>query len=531
MRRVLALHLRSFSIDLAQRRRARAARRPGAQPTSCVFLTRTTGGRTLIVDRCNEAARRGVRIGLSLAEAQALIDPRVRARNGEPWAEDVSEERDLRALHALGQWAMGRFSPVVALDPPAGLFLDVAGTERLFGDENDLCRAILGAMHRFGLGARIAVADTVGAAWAVSRFGRTPRTLVASGGEADALGALPVEALRLVEATCDALRELGVETVQQLLQLDRDRVAARFGGDVALRLDQALGRAFEPVTPLAYETPPQTERTFEGPVKAAEAIVQAAEALVSELAEDLERARRGILEATLVLEPSDLPPRRLPITLARPSADAKHLWTMLRPKVERAHLGFGIDRMRFVAVRTGRLPARQTRAWQDGREAGMDARTHTLDKRVGELVDVLVARLGPQNVLAMRAEPSHLPELAYSWTRPSEPRPPLPKTAAAAPLPPRPSQLFTSPEPATFEALDERGAPRRLRWRGIAYRVRTVRGPERLARPWWDDTPVWPDGSPHTVRDYYRLETTCGRSLWTFREPKHGRAFVHGEWT
>jgi len=277
MRRVLALHLRSFSIDLAQRRRARAARRPGAQPTSCVFLTRTTGGRTLIVDRCNEAARRGVRIGLSLAEAQALIDPRVRARNGEPWAEDVSEERDLRALHALGQWAMGRFSPVVALDPPAGLFLDVAGTERLFGDENDLCRAILSAMHRFGLGARIAVADTVGAAWAVSRFGRTPRTLVASGGEADALGALPVEALRLVEATCDALRELGVETVQQLVQLDRDRVAARFGGDVALRLDQALGRSFEPVTPLACETPPQTERTFEGPVKASEAIIQAAE--------------------------------------------------------------------------------------------------------------------------------------------------------------------------------------------------------------------------------------------------------------
>ncbi|MEM9799387.1 MAG: hypothetical protein AAGA20_03610, partial [Planctomycetota bacterium] len=303
------------------------------------------------------------------------------------------------------------------------------------------------------------------------------------------------------------------------------------GGDVALRLDQALGRAFEPVTPLVHETPPQVERTFEGPVKDARAIAETAEDLVRELAAELERARRGVLEATLVLEPSDLAPRRLPIALARPSADARHLWTMLRPKVETAHLGFGILRVRCVAVRTGRLPSRQVRAWSSGDEARDDSRAGELDKRVGELVDVLVARLGPENVLRARPEPSHLPELAYSWTRPDEPRPKTSVEHRAAPPPPRPSLLFSPPEPATFEALDERGAPRRLRWRGIAFRVRTARGPERLARPWWSDEPARPDGSLHTVRDYFRLETVCGRSLWTFREPRHGRAFVHGEWT
>ena len=98
MRRVLAIHLRSLSIDLAQRRRRRAARRPGAAPTSCVLLTRADHGRTLVAARCNEAARRGVRVGLSLAEAQALIDPRVRARHGDPWVEGLSPERDLRQV-------------------------------------------------------------------------------------------------------------------------------------------------------------------------------------------------------------------------------------------------------------------------------------------------------------------------------------------------------------------------------------------------------------------------------------------------
>lgn len=528
MRRVLALHLGSFSIDLAQRRRARAARRPGALPTSCILMTRTSAGRTLIVDRCNEAGRRGVRVGLTLAEAQALIDPRVRARNGDPWVEEVHAERDLRALHALGQWAMGRFSPFVALDPPEGLLLDVAGTERLFGSEEDLCRALLRAMHGFGLGARIAIADAVGTAWAVSRHGRTPRTLVESGGEEDALAPLPVECLRIPEATSEALRELGVDTVRALLALDRDRLASRFGGDLALRLDQALARAFEPVTPIAYETPPQAERTFEGPVKDPKAIEIAAEELVHEVAEDLGRARRGVLEATLVLEPSDLPPRRLPIALARPSAAAEHLWTMLRPKLEGVHLGFGIDRVRFVAVRTGRLPSRQAQAWRD--PSDVDARTHTLDRRIGELVDVLSARLGPERVLQASAERSHIPESAYTWRRPDEPRPALPGTPPSTPLSPRPSMLFTPPEPATFDVSDEHGIPRRLRWRGLAYRIRHARGPERIARPWWEDAPARPDGASPTLRDYFRLETACGRTLWAYREPRDGRAFIHGEW-
>lgn len=461
-------------------------------------------------------------MGLTLGEAQALIDPRVRARHGDPWVEPVAPERDGRALHALGMWCMAKVSPVVALDPPDGLLLDVAGTGRLHGGEEDVCRGLLRSMHRFGLGTRLAVADTVGAAWALSHFGRTPRRVVDTGEEEDALASLPVEALRLQPTTAEGLAELGVRTVAELSRLDRARVAARFGGDVALRLDQAFGRAFEAVTPLAYETPPQRERTFEGPVKALAGILETAELLVNELSHDLARARRGVLEAVLVLEPSDLPPRKIPLTLARPSASGKHLWTMLEPKVSAAHLGFGIERVRVSAVRTGRLPSRQVGAWgsEDDGAGGPG-----LDRAMGELVDVLRTRLGQDRVLVPAPRPSHLPEHAYGWSAPGaggaaakDAGPP------AAPLPPRPSRLFDPPEPAVLDSLDEHGAPRRLRWRGIAYRVRHARGPERIARPWWQD-------GDHTLRDYFRLETACGRTLWAYREPRDGKGFVQGEWT
>ncbi|MEL6715320.1 MAG: DNA polymerase Y family protein, partial [Planctomycetota bacterium] len=452
MRRVLALVLPSLSIDLAQRRRDRAARVPGRAPTSCVLLTETRAGRALVVERCNEAARRGVRVGLSLAEAQALIDPRVRARSGPPWVEERSESRDLRALHGLGNWLMARFSPVVALDPPDALLVDVAGTERLFGEEDALCRALLRAMHAFALGARIGVADTPGCALAVARHGRTPRTLVESGEEARALGPLPVDALRIAEATVEGFAELGVTRVQDLLALDRDRVAARFGGDVALRLDQALGRAFEPVTPLRFETPPQTERVFDGPVRSLEAISLTAEELVDALAVELERARRGVLEAVLVLHPSDIAPRTLPLALARPSANPRHLWSMLRPKVETAHLGFGIERVRFTATRTGRLPARQVQAWTDPDDAANEG---SLGRALGELVDALGARLGPDRIVRPHPVATHLPERAFTLRPPEEAPPRRSEPPAALPPAERPSRLFSPPEPASFEALDE----------------------------------------------------------------------------
>lgn len=525
MKRVLALHIESLSIDLAQRRRSRAVRRPGAGPTSCVLLTRTAAGRSLIAARCNEAARRGVRLGLTLAEAEALIDPRVRTKSGPPWVEEVSEERDGRALHALGLWCIRRVSPIVALDPPDGLLLDIAGTERLFGSEEALCRTLLMGMHRFGLGARIAIADTIGAAWGISRFGRRPRDIVETGLEEDALAPLPVEALRVPLATAEGLAELGVNSILQLTQLDRNRVAARFGGDVALRLDQALGRAFEPVTPLVYETPPQAERSFEGPVKSLEAITQTAEALVNELAAELAHARRGLTEAVLVIAPSDLPPRQIPLALARPSADARHLWNMLKPKIETVHLGFGIERVRFTAVRTARLPTRQSRAFgvTDHDDSNGSAKKRVLDRHLGELVDVLSARLGRDKIVTPVAEATHLPESTYTWRVQGDPRP-AQRPANPHVLPPRPSRLFQPPETATFDALTSTGAPRRVRWRGLAYRIRHAQGPERIARPWWED-------SQHTVRDYFRLETACGRTLWTYRQPKDGRAFVHGEWS
>ena len=48
----------------------------------------------------------------------------------------------------------------------------------------------------------------------------------------------------------------------------------------------------------------------------------------------------------------------------------------------------------------------------------------------------------------------------------------------------------------------------------------TLVSPERIQTGWWRGRTVG--------RDYYRVETACGRRFWLFRRLRDGRWFLHG---
>src|SRR4029079_3308410 len=73
-----------------------------------------------------EAARLGLFVGQKATDALALV-PELVTAEAEPQA-------DALALGALVDWCV-RFSPAVAADPPDGLFLDISGTDHLWGGE------------------------------------------------------------------------------------------------------------------------------------------------------------------------------------------------------------------------------------------------------------------------------------------------------------------------------------------------------------------------------------------------------------
>jgi protein ImuB len=76
-------------------------------------------------------------------------------------------------LTRLAEWCI-RFTPIVAIDPPDGLLMDVTGCCHLWGGDALYLSDIINKLNIRGYNIRAAMADTIGAAWADARFGKEP---------------------------------------------------------------------------------------------------------------------------------------------------------------------------------------------------------------------------------------------------------------------------------------------------------------------------------------------------------------------
>jgi protein ImuB len=106
---------------------------------------------------------------MPLAEATALAAyasaPALHLEVADPLA-------DRLALEELAGWCQ-RFSPTVGLEEaeePQSLLLDVTGLGPLVGGEQTLARTVVAEFGKRGLTARVAIADTLSAAWALAHF-------------------------------------------------------------------------------------------------------------------------------------------------------------------------------------------------------------------------------------------------------------------------------------------------------------------------------------------------------------------------
>ncbi len=199
------------------------------------------GAALVVAEVCPQARAAGLRAGLTLGQAQAIV-PELVAREHEP-------ARDRAALVRLADWAV-RFSPIVEPVEPDALLVDITGCELLFGGEERLARQVVAGLARRGFTARVAVADTVGAAQALACSEREELCLVPAGQGSAYLAPLPPETLRIEAAVAERLAALGVRTIGDLLTLPRATLPARFGAGLVQRLRQALGEVVEGVHPL-----------------------------------------------------------------------------------------------------------------------------------------------------------------------------------------------------------------------------------------------------------------------------------------
>lgn len=455
------------------------------------------------------AAAAGLGPGLPLAEARAQL-PGLRMATADPAA-------DARALRRLADWC-GRYSPWTAPDGAhdgggaAGVLIDATGCAHLFGGEDAMLADLVCRLRRLGLGARAAMAGAPGAAWALARFATTdtcPTLTVPAGDERAVLAPLPPVALRLGAAEGELLHRLGLRTVGDLAALPTATLAPRAGREVVRRLDQALGRAREPIDPLTPVPPLYVRRGFGEPIGARADLAAVVEELIVALCRRLEDTQEGArrLELTLYRVDGTLQPVRL--GTSRASRDADHLKRLFAGHLDGLDAGFGVEVMTLAATAVEPLDALQLAL---GRVADSPAPAKG-GGDLASLIDRLENRLGAGTVTRPRPRGSRLPERAVRSA------PPFARDAAAWPdVPPRPVRLLARPQPVEATALLPDHPPARFRWRRLRHRTAAAEGPERLSPEWWREAAE--------VRDYFRVETAEGRRYWLMRTA--GRWYLHG---
>ena len=446
----------------------------------------------------------GLHPGTALAHAQAMVPGLLVA--------DADPAGDAAARARLAAWCL-RLSPLTAPDTD-GLWIDATGCSHLHGGEADMLEAVLARLAEDGVAARAAIADTPGAAHALARHAATPVTIAPPGGTEAAIAPLPVAGLRLDDQAVITLRRLGLETVASLLALPRAPFARRFGAAVLQRLDQAVGRVAEPITPVTPPGTPEVRLAFPEPLLTAESFCAVITRLVRRICRTLEQTGLGARHMDLVFERVDGTVQAIRIGTARPSRDARHLSRLLEEQVETVDPGLGVDAMRLVVPFAE--PAGFTQIANLAAEPEAD---------VAALVDRLSNRLGAGRVWRAAAVESDVPE--RSVRRISAVAPP---DKTGWPKWPRPTRLLHPPQPVdTVSGLPDH-APAAFTWRRHRHRIRRADGPERITGEWWRR-----DAEVGAVRDYWQVEDEGGRRFWLYRRGDGQDAgtgdlrwFVHG---
>ncbi len=503
-----------------------SASRAGYDPAEPLLVAGKVSNSLLVTAVDGAAARIGLSPGMTFATARA-IHPALQVIDA-----DAAADRAL--IESLADWC-DRFTPLVALDLPHGLLLDITGCAHLFGDEAAMMQTMTRALTQQGFAVCAAIAGTAVAARALSRCGHG--RIVPPGQEAAAVSDLPVVSLGVDEAIVRGLRRAGLTTIGDVLVRNTTEIAARFGGDFVSVLRQAVGEDDAPISPRQPVPDYVVEKRFPEPVATTEVVRPALSALARLLIAAMERHGKGARQLTASFFRTDGVVRIIAVDAGHAVTRVEMAQRLFAEKLDALHdpldPGFGFDLIRLAASRTASVEPVQR---------GFDPLAHQAED-VAQLADHLSARLGAHRVVRYLPQDTHIPEraalaLPVQHFAPGSVPEEWPQRVAGEP-PLRPLRMFDPPEPIKVMAMFPDGPPAQFEWRKIQHRLTRVEGPERIAMEWWRMTAgaVLSDEfyarEAHT-RDYFRVENKDGCRFWLYRcgiyqrEVHAFRWFVHG---
>ena len=466
-------------------------------------LAAPSRGRVIVKAASPKAQACGIAEGMVVADARAVL-PSLHVMEDDP-------ELAGKLLRALAKWTL-RYTPLAALDHPDGLVLDATGCSHLWGGEMAYLKDIASRLTGNGYHVRLAMADTIAAAWAVCRFDKKKR-IVAPGAQLEALLALPPTALRLDPACVEKMHKVGFYQIKSFIYITPSVLRRRFGQPLLDRIGQALGHVHEVFEPIQPPEPYQERLPSMEPILTATGIEIALQKLLEMLCSRLVKEGQGIRKAILKCYRVDGEMRHIEIGTSFASCSIKHLFKLFELKISTIKPALGIELFVLEA------PVVEPLGEQQDMLFNMSTTSQWVE--IAELLDRLVARAGPDishrylpaaHYWPERStkEASSLKEQPVTDWRTDRPRPvhllPVPqKVEVTAPIPDYPPMLF--------------------RFQGEIHKIKRADGPERIEQEWWIEEGLH--------RDYYTVEDESGARFWIFRrghyqDDNRPEWFIHG---
>ena len=398
---------------------------------------------------------------------------------------------------AVAAWCL-QFTPRVALAEADGVLMEAEASERLFGGRRQLAERVRDGARGLGI-EQLGWAPTGLAALAIARcgmasaFGRPLQGV---------LDALPLQALAAAALHRPTLERLGCRTLGDVRALPRGGLARRFDKDLLAALDRAYG-----LRPEAYDwfVLPETFRArcdLMARVELAPALLFAARRLLVALCGWLAARHAGVTAFTLRWHHDALRPAlagesgELTLRTAEPTRAVEHLAGLLAEHLSRLRLAAPVEALELVAVDVAPLENASASLLPEAGQRG---------EPLGQAIERIAARLGPERVLRPAMVEDHRPEWMAHWQ---------PATAVAS----RTKYRAVLPQP-TFLLAE----PLRLAMHGPrpVYQgaLQLLVGPHRVEGGWWHRVAV-PGGEAemrHVVRDYWVASSEHAGVLWIFQ--------------
>lgn len=414
-----------------------------------------------------------------------------------------------------------KITPLVSLEPPRALVLEVGGSLKLWGGLDSIRRALDGELDRRRLTARLCAAPTALAALWLARDGR--KDVLSTERLSGCLGTLPLRVTGWPQATRRRLKKMGLETVGDCLRLPRDGLVRRVGRRCLDDLDRCLGRRPDLMTAFRPDRRFSSVVEFQGEVAEPQVIADAGERLILRLAEALHGHQAQVASCRYGFRHLRRPATMVRIGQVVPTHESRKIIDLFLTRLETLSLPAPVI---ALSLTTGKITP------MTGLNGGLFPACPEVTPQTppGELIARLRTRFSVEDIHGLGLAEDHRPEAA--WCRVKDPwagpaagagaggtpghRGGLPagcrpaaRRATAYGCPQRP--LWLLPEPVSVTAADQKWGHLRLE-----------SGTERIEAGWWEGI----DAS----RDYHVARGARGERLWVFRDRRSDRDdwYLHG---